>query len=242
MEGKVLVVEDDENVSELVSAIVRGLGLEPVCAADGKTGLELALGGEYQLIILDVMLPGLEGTEVCQRLRAEDESVPVMMLTAKGEELDRVIGLELGADDYMIKPFSSAELKARLKALLRRSRLSGGPPDTTVKNLPIIRARGFVINLNTRVAALEGTQLSLTATEFDLLAYLASHPGRAFTREQLLREIWDQYADGYLATVNAHINRLRKKIEPNPHQPVFIETVRGFGYRFAETEVAATDH
>lgn len=242
VQGKVLLVEDDENVLELVSSIVRGLGLEPVTASNGRVGLERALSEDFSLVILDVMLPELEGTEVCQRLRAVNETVPVMMLTAKGEELDRVIGLELGADDYLTKPFSSAELKARLKALLRRSQLSekdGYSSTSTVKDLPVIEIEQFRIDLNTRVVTHGGSEVALTATEFDLFAFLAAHPGRAFSREQLLREVWDQYAEGYLATVNAHINRLRRKIEPDPQNPQYIETVRGFGYRFADPKTSS---
>ncbi|WP_455383656.1 response regulator transcription factor [Salinispira pacifica] len=230
----VLIIEDDRDISNLVAINLKGLGLVSDVAADGATGLRKALTGGYSLIILDLMLPELDGVEVCKRIRKEHPSVPILMLTAKSEELDKVLGLELGADDYVTKPFGIRELMARIKALLRRSedREAHGSQyqDETVS------LGGITVDFAKRKVTVDGKVVELTAKEFELLALFVRNPGRAFSRSQLLEQVWGYQFDGYDHTVNSHINRLRNKIERNPGEPVYLQTVWGVGYRFAEAE------
>jgi two-component system, OmpR family, alkaline phosphatase synthesis response regulator PhoP len=230
----VLIVEDDRDISNLLAINLKGLGLASEIAADGVTGLKKAQAGGYSLIILDLMLPELDGVEVCKGIRKEQPTVPILMLTAKSEELDKVLGLELGADDYVTKPFGIRELMARIKALLRRSEgvstKSGQFPDETVS------VGGITIDFAKRKVTIDGNVVDLTAKEFELLALFVRNPGRAFSRSQLLEQVWGYQFDGYDHTVNSHINRLRNKIEKNPGEPVYLQTVWGVGYRFAEAE------
>ncbi len=235
----ILIIEDDPHVADLVEIHLKDLGCELERAHDGLSGLQRALQHDYALIILDLMLPGLDGLALCKRLRAENAVVPILMLTAKAEEFDKVLGLELGADDYLTKPFSIRELMARIKALLRRREvareLAAKPHATEELSFEELR-----IYLNKRKVTLAGQSLELTAKEFDLLVLFASHPGRAYSRSDLLDLVWGHQFEGYEHTVNSHINRLRSKIEKDPARPKFIQTVWGVGYRFVEMEEGAS--
>ena len=235
MTRRVLMVEDDRDIARLVELHLRDLHCTVDLATDGEEGLRIAGDDGYDLVILDVMLPGLDGLEVCRRIRAgQERHVPILMLTAKSTELDRVVGLEVGADDYLTKPFSILELVARVKALFRRvEALSAVEPG---RSTSVIRRRGLHIDRDRRTVAVEGREVRLTAREFDLLAHFASHPGRVFTRGQLLDQVWGYGHEGYEHTVNSHINRLRAKIERDPSDPRYIVTVWGVGYRFPERE------
>ncbi len=228
--ASILVVEDDPDLAALLRLHLDDLGHACEVAHDGATGLARALEGAFDLLVLDVMLPGLDGLEVVKRLRAAGRSTPVLMLTARGDEVDKVLGLELGADDYVTKPFALREVLARVKALLRRVRLDTAPAEDAapfaVGPLQVEPAKRRVV--------LDEAPVELTAKEFDLLALLARHPGRVFTRLELLDRVWGYSHDGYSHTVNSHINRLRAKIEPDPASPRFVRTVWGVGYRFAE--------
>jgi len=229
----VLLIEDQQDIAGLVQLHLRDLPCEVDVAYDGPTGLTRAQSRNYDLIILDLMLPGIDGLEICRRLRARPTYTPIMMVTAKAAEFDRVLGLELGADDYMTKPFSVRELAARVKALFRRiERLPGAASTETQKPLD---AGGLHIDPARRDVQLRGDPINLTSREFDLLLYFANNPGRVYTRLQLLDAVWGTGYDGYEHNVNCHINRLRAKIEKNPAQPKFILTVRGVGYKFNDS-------
>jgi len=240
MAEDILIIEDDEEIADLVEIHLKDLGYRLDRAADGLSGLEKGLGYPYSLIILDLMLPGMDGLEVCRRIRAKDKNLPILMLTSKSEELDKVLGLELGADDYVTKPFGIRELVARIKALIRRTHgeESDGTAPTGARTLIF---GDLAIDLDKRKVSLAGERVELTAKEFDLLALFASKPGRAYSRDQLLEQVWGYQFSGYRHTVNSHINRLRAKIERDPAQPRFIKTVWGVGYRFAETEELEDD-
>jgi DNA-binding response OmpR family regulator len=218
--GTVLVVDDEPTVRDVVGRYLRHNGFTTLEARDGTEALELAPAAD--LIILDLMLPGVDGLEVCRRLQ-RTHPVPIIMLTAKGEEADKLVGLGLGADDYMVKPFSPRELIARIQAVLRRS-ASGSQTG-------IIQLGDLAINIRTRTVERAGTEIPLTAREFDLLAFLASRPRQVFTREQLLDGVWDYHFGGDESTVTVHIRRLREKIEPDPARPRYLKTVWGVGYK-----------
>ena len=233
---RVLVIEDDPDIAGLVELHLRDLNCTTEIAADGDRGLERAQSGEHDLIVIDLMLPGLDGLEICKRIRAgEHGHVPILMLTAKSTELDRILGLEVGADDYLTKPFSILELVARAKALFRRveqlEKPTAAEPDT-------ITHAGLSIDRSRRRVTVDGAEVNLTAKEFDLLFHFAARPGRVFTRNQLLDQVWGYAHEGYEHTVNSHINRLRAKNESDPAKPRFIETVWGVGYRFPAREPA----
>jgi len=231
MAHKILVIEDSADIAELVALHLRDLGCEVKIAADGRTGYQLATGGRYDLVILDLMLPGLDGLEVCRRLRAGPDYTPILMLTAKSSELDRVSGLEIGADDYLTKPFSIRELVARVKAILRLTdRLGKEAP----KSEPQIVVGDMAIDVERRTVTVGGRAVELTAKEFDLLVQFARNPGRVYTRQHLLDLVWGRGHLGYEHTVNSHINRLRGKIEANPANPRFVLTVWGVGYKFCD--------
>jgi DNA-binding response OmpR family regulator len=203
---------------------------------DGTAGLAKAHSDNYDLVILDLMLPGLDGIEICQRLRRKSSYVPILMLTAKSSEMDRVVGLEVGADDYVTKPFSIRELLARVKAIFRRvDELTDGAKE---ESLAVIRAGNLVIDPMKRSAHIAGRAVDLTAKEFDLLLHFASNPGKVYTRSQLLDIVWGYGHEGYEHTVNSHINRLRAKIEEDPTHPIYVLTVWGVGYKFIDTEIA----
>jgi len=226
---RVLVVEDDPNVSEVVARYLEREGYRVETVADGAVGLERALADPPDLMILDLMLPSMGGLEVCRRLR-DTAPVPVIMLTARGEEADRIAGLELGADDYVAKPFSPRELTARVKAVLRRA--SGPVGRTDGQGEPALMSAGpLEVDLVAHEVRIDGELVSLTVKEFDLLVHLMRHPRRAFRREQLLEDVWG-FTYGDTSTVTVHVRRLREKIEADPSEPRHVCTVWGVGYRF----------
>lgn len=228
---RILVVEDDPDISALVELHLTDAGYEVELEAEGQSGLDQALGRSFNLVILDIMLPGVDGLEICRRLRTEKPELPILMLTARSTELDRVLGLEMGADDYLTKPFSVRELVARVKAIFRRMEVFDAQPE------PTKLVQGPVeIDTDSRRVLVEGEQVDLTAREFELLTFFARHPGRVFTRGQLLDKVWGYTHEGYEHTVNTHINRLRRKLETDPSHPRFILTVWGVGYRFPTIE------
>ena len=231
MTRHVLIIEDNPGIGQLVRMHVEDLGMQATLEERGDTGLARFQEGGIDLVILDLMLPGLDGLAVCREIRSGSDYLPVMMLTAKGTELDRVLGLEMGADDYLTKPFSAAELGARIKALFRRIDAMAAKPEQAP--LPKeIQFEDLRIDPARRKVQVHGHEVELTAREFDLLWHFASHPGRVFSRTQLLDTVWGYNHEGYEHTVNTHINRLRNKIEQTPASPVFIQTVWGVGYRF----------
>jgi len=234
MQRNILIIEDNEDLARLVEIHLKDLLYEVDLTFDGTTGLSMAESKSYDLIILDLMLPGLDGLEICKRLRSKPNYTPILMLTSKSSELDRVLGLELGADDYVTKPFSIREVVARVKALFRRIDELKSKPDADEKI--ILQAGELVIDMAKRKVTLTDTPVELTAKEFDLLQHFSKHPGRVYTRSQLLDTVWGYGHDGYEHTVNSHINRLRSKIEENPAQPRYVLTVWGVGYKFMEEE------
>jgi len=239
--SKVLIVEDDRDISQLVELHLRDAGYNVDLAHDGTSGLEQALTRSYDLVILDLTLPGVEGLEVCRRLRARPSYPLILMLTARSSELDRVLGLEIGADDYLTKPFGIRELLARVKALLRRMEARGTTPGLCPEDEKIIQGGPLVIDAETRQVTLSGKGINLTAKEFDLLFLFACHPVRVYTRSQLLDLVWGLGYEGFEHTVNSHINRLRAKIEKNPAQPRYLLTAWGVGYKFAAREAWGAD-
>lgn len=234
----ILVVEDEHDIAELIRLHLSDLDFDVTLAADGHAGLRLATMQSWDLIILDLRLPGPDGLEICRKVRSNSNYVPILMLTSKSSELDRVLGLELGADDYLIKPFSVMELMARVKAIFRRSEtLATQATDVdAVLNIGNIR-----IEPATRTASIDNTTVNLTATEFDLLLHFARNPGRVYRRAELLDCVWGYGHDGYEHTVNSHINRLRSKIEPDSANPEYIVTVWGVGYKLCSPEPGTTD-
>jgi DNA-binding response OmpR family regulator len=233
MRRKILLIEDNADLAHLLPVHLQDLNCSVDVVRDGIVGLQKALAGRHDLIVLDLLLPGIDGLEICQRLRRERNHTPILMLTSKASELDRVLGLELGADDYLTKPFSIRELLARVKAMLRRQGLylRGRAPDAP----PLVAGR-LVIDLGERTVRIDGSPLELTAKEFDLLWHFATNPGRVFTRSQLLDSVWGYNHDGYEHTVNSHINRLRNKIERDPREPELVLTVWGVGYKFGSPQ------
>lgn len=228
----VLLVEDEENIAQAVRYSFEKQGLRTVVARDGEQALEMARRHSPDVIVLDLMLPKLDGFEVCRILRRESD-VPILMLTARGEEMDRVVGLELGADDYVVKPFSVRELVARVRALLRRvRRASDAGPMSGAGDARVLRAGDLEVDLTAHAARRGGATVDLRPREFDLLALLMANPGRAYTREQVLERVWGPDYVGDTRTVDVHIRWLREKIEPDPAHPQRIITIRGLGYRF----------
>jgi len=227
MTARVLVVDDDPTVAEVVGDYLRHAGMESRHAADGHTALRLADTWRPDLVVLDVMLPGIDGLEVCRRLRdarGEHTLLPVIMLTALGEEDDRVLGLQTGADDYVTKPFSPRELALRVQAVLRRGGASGAGPAP-----PPLRSGRIEVDLAARRARKDGRELPLTVREFDLLAFFMTHPGQAFTRAELMKRVWG-WSFGDQSTVTVHVRRVRDKVEEEPASPLLLRTVRGIGY------------
>ncbi|SIR18980.1 response regulator transcription factor [Maribacter ulvicola] len=230
---RILIIEDDPEIIKLLELHLSDVSYETTMATDGNEGLRLALENDFQLILLDLTLPGLDGVEVCRKLRAT-KNTPVIMLTAKSEEIDRVLGLEIGADDYITKPFSIRELLARIKAVLRRTnKVEKKQEDTS-----IISAEGLSIDIDKRKVVLGDYKIDLSPKEFELLVLMASNPGRNYTRTELLNIIWGYNFDGYEHTVNSHINRLRAKIESDMANPNYILTTWGVGYKFNEEIMA----
>ena len=227
---KVLVIEDDKSIADLLEIHLKDLNCEVTTIQDGEEGLKSATSNPFDLIVLDLMLPKVNGLEICKEVRKKDIYTPILMLTSKSEEMDKVLGLEVGADDYLTKPFSIREFIARAKAILRRveaiQKEIGSDSDISVSDLSI--------EVSKRKVSLRGERIDLTPKEFDLLHLLASHPGKTYTREQLLNILWGYQYNGYEHTVNSHINRLRSKIEPDISKAKYILTSWGVGYRFNE--------
>ncbi|MBP8019306.1 MAG: response regulator transcription factor [Hylemonella sp.] len=230
----ILVAEDQTDIRDLLAMNLRNAGYAVTEAADGVAAFASALECPHDVLVLDLMMPGMDGLEVCKALRAKGRSTPILMLTAKSTELDRVLGLELGADDYLTKPFSLAELMARVKALLRRSEMLIAAQQSNAQAGATLRSGEIEISPNRRQVTVRGQVQDFTALEFDLLLYFAQHPGHVFSRTQLLNAVWGYSHDGYEHTVTTHINRLRAKLEADPMRPQLILTVRGAGYKFRE--------
>jgi DNA-binding response OmpR family regulator len=228
----ILIIEDNRELAQLLEMHLKDLSFNVDLAFDGVSGVRKAEAKKYDLLILDLMLPGLDGMEICRRVRSKSAYVPILMLTSKSSEMDRVLGLELGADDYVTKPFSIMELMARVKAIIRR--VDSLRDQEKSDGREIIRVGDMVIDSERRIVTLNGSPVDVTMKEFDLLLHFAQHPGRVYTRSQLLDQVWGYSHEGYEHTVNSHINRLRSKIEENPAQPRYILTVWGVGYKFAE--------
>jgi DNA-binding response OmpR family regulator len=225
MTGRILVVDDEPGILDVVSYSLRSEGFDVETATDGAKALELAMKDSYDLVILDVMLPGKSGTEVCRELRAERRTVPILMLTAKDAELDRVLGLELGADDYVTKPFSQAELVSRVRALFRRREFER-------ESTEVVRQLGGLrLDFARHEVAVDGKEVKLTASEFKVLTFLASQPNRVFSRRQLLEHLWESTFVGDEHAADVHISNLRRKIERDSAHPERIVTVRSFGYK-----------
>ncbi len=233
MTNRVLVIEDELDIAKLVQLHLQDLPCEVSLAFDGIVGLAEAEDKPYDLIILDLKLPGIDGLEVCRRLRARGRYTPILMLTSKSSELDRVLGLEMGADDYLTKPFSVMELTARVKALFRRVEMLSKKEDGA--QATVIQVQELTIDIDRHAVVVRGSTVELTAREFDLLVHFARHPGRVYSRDQLLDQVWGYQHSGYDHTVNSHINRLRSKIERDPQNPEYIHTVWGVGYKFADS-------
>ena len=233
MASQILVAEDQVDIRDLIALNLQQAGYEVTAVADGRAALASQQERASDLLILDLMMPLLDGLEVCKALRARGRATPILMLTAKSTELDRVLGLELGADDYLTKPFSMAELLARVKALLRRAELLRAAAAAPVPNQSVRNGDLQILPVR-REASVAGRALDFTALEFDLLLHFASHPGRVFSRTQLLDAVWGYSHEGYEHTVTTHINRLRAKLELDPMNPRFIVTVRGAGYKMRD--------
>ncbi|AGK55172.1 OmpR family DNA-binding response regulator [Bacillus sp. 1NLA3E] len=233
---KVLVVDDEQSILTLLQYNLEQAGYQVLTAMDGEQGRNMALEDEFDFIILDLMLPKLDGIEVCKQLRQERVPTPILMLTAKDDEFDKILGLELGADDYMTKPFSPREVVARVKAILRRTELQpiekapsnniGGEGNIIVKDLTIYPEQFE--------AFFKGELLELTPKEFELLVHLTKHKGKVLTRDQLLSAVWNYDFAGDTRIVDVHISHLREKIEPNTKKPIYIKTIRGLGYKLEE--------
>jgi DNA-binding response OmpR family regulator len=224
--GAILVVDDEPTIAEVVARYLERAGYEARVAADGPEALAAADEGRIDLVVLDLMLPGVDGLEVMRRLRGTPAPPAIILLTARGEESDRITGLRLGADDYVVKPFSPAELVARVDAVLRRAPVADGSGE-------VLRAHDLEIDIAARRVTRGGEEVALTVREFELLAFLARHAGRAFTREELMERVWQFSFYTDTSTVTVHVRRLRAKLEPDPEAPRLIETVWGIGYRFA---------
>ncbi len=233
MKKKVLIIEDDANLIDLLALHLNDMDCEVSKALDGMEGFELAAKGKEDLIVLDVMLPTLSGLDICRLLRARKVRTPILMLTAKSEEIDKVLGLEMGADDYLTKPFSVREFQARVKAIFRRMDLYKEEVVQTQEN-PLLDFGDLLIDVDKRKVTIRGERIDLSPKEFDLLTLLASHPGKSYNRQSILNRVWGYDFDGFQHTVNSHINRLRRKIEPDMENPTYILTTWGVGYRFNE--------
>ena len=226
--SKILIVEDEEAIADLEKDYLELSGFEVEIASDGETGLKRALNEDFQLVILDLMLPGVDGFEICRQVR-EKKNTPIIMVSAKKDDIDKIRGLGLGADDYMTKPFSPSELVARVKAHLNRyQRLV----NSNAKENTVIEIRGLKIDKTARRVWVNGVEKNFTSREFDLLTFLAENPNHVFTKEELFRKIWDMDSVGDIATVTVHIKKIREKIEQNSAKPQYIETIWGVGYRF----------
>lgn len=233
MQKRILVVEDNDDLAHLLEIHLKDQSWIVDLCLDGKLGYKKAIGTHYHIIILDIMLPGMDGLEILKKLRQKNILTPVVMLTSKASEIDRILGLEFGADDYVTKPFSIREFIARIKAIFRR--VDSLKTDSMEKNQKQnITIDDLMIDFEKRKVLIKDKLIDLTAKEFDLLYFFAKHPGRVFNRTQLLDKVWGYGHDGYEHTVNSNINRLRSKIEKNPTKPDYILTVWGVGYKFKD--------
>ena len=226
--SKILIVEDEETIADLEKDYLELSGFQVEVANDGETGLHKALNEDYDMFILDLMLPGIDGFDICRHVR-DVKNTPIIMVSAKKDDIDKIRGLGLGADDYMTKPFSPSELVARVKAhLARYDRLTGSVMEAN----KVIEIRGLKIDTTARRVWINGEEKTFTTKEFDLLTFLASHPNHVYTKEELFREIWDMESIGDIATVTVHIKKIREKVEMDTSNPQYIETIWGVGYRF----------
>ena len=226
--SKILIVEDEESIAELEKDYLELSGFQVETEKQGDIGLKRAMDEDFDLVILDLMLPGVDGFEICKKVR-ETKNIPILMVSAKKDDIDKIRGLGMGADDYMTKPFSPSELVARVKAhLARYQRLV----NSNVKENDIVEIRGIKIDKTARRVWINGEEKNFTTKEFDLLTFLAENPNHVFTKEELFREIWDMESIGDIATVTVHIKKIREKIEMNTNKPQYIETIWGVGYRF----------
>lgn len=228
MAKRVLVVDDEKLIVKGIRFSLEQDGMEVECAYDGESALEMIKANQYDIVLLDVMLPKKTGFEVCQQVR-EFSDVPIIMLTAKGEDINKILGLEYGADDYITKPFNILEVKARIKAIIRRNSKKG-----SVESKPgnVIESNGMMLDRESRRVFVDGKEINLTAKEFDLLDLLATHPGKVYSRDNLMNLVWGYDFPGDVRTVDVHIRRLREKIEANPSEPVYVHTKWGVGYYF----------
>ena len=234
---RVLIVDDDPTVAEVIVGYLDRAGMTVASATDGLGAVTTALEWQPDLVVLDLMLPGIDGLEVCRRLRAHRGDLPIIMLTARGAEEDRVLGLEVGADDYVTKPFSPRELVLRVQSVLRRAQAGSDSTDSTLP--PLLDDGDIRVDTVGHRATYAGDELPLTAREFDLLAFLMAHPGQAFSRDELMRDVWEwEYGDK--STVTVHVRRLREKIETDPSQPIRLVTVWGVGYRWDPVTIQAS--
>jgi DNA-binding response OmpR family regulator len=232
MDKKILVIEDDLDMAGIIEGHLRDAGYSVTITHSGRNGMDLAEKQEHDLIVLDLMLPETDGLEICRHVRSLSGYTPILMLTALSSEIDKVVGLEMGADDYMTKPFSLRELMARVKTILRRE---DAVRSEAANAEPEVLTRGdLVIDIDKRRVTRSGTSIDLTGKEFDLLVHFARKPGRVYSRQQLLDEVWGYGFVGYAYTVNTHINKLRTKLEPDRNDPKYIQTVWGVGYRFSD--------
>lgn len=238
---KVLVVEDDTAIKTLLKYNLEQAGYQVKTTGDGKKGLELGLSKAFDFILLDVMLPGIDGLEITKRLRQEKVKTPIVIITARSQELDKIIGLELGADDYLTKPFSPREVLARLKAIRRRVELEKEFAKVTAEPKQIYVFPDFTVDLNKVKVKVHDKEVSLTPKEFELLAYFIQRPGQVLSREKLLNGVWGYDYVGQTRMIDMHVSHLREKIEPDPKKPKYIETLRGFGYRFNGGQNEAND-
>lgn len=227
----ILMVEDDVSIIELVDIHLKDIHCQTTKANNGTDGLRYASKNKYDLIILDIMLPDIDGIEICKRIRAEKNFTPILMLTARSEEIDKIIGLETGADDYLTKPFSIREFIARVKAIIRRSEIDNKEKSISEE---VFTCDSLSIDPQKRKVTLNNTKVELTPKEFDLLYLFMSNPGKSYSRENLLNLVWGYEFSGYEHTVNSHINRLRTKIETDLASPKYILTTWGIGYRFTD--------
>ena len=230
---KVLIIEDDKHIVELLTIHLHDLGCQISSATDGRKGLTMALEDNHDLIVLDLMLPGINGIEICRRIRQRNLQTPILMLTAKSEEIDKVIGLETGADDYLTKPFSVREFIARVKVIFRRKENNAYSNDN-LASTSVMTYGNLQVDLDKRKVMINQSRIELSPMEFDLLVLLISNPGKSFSRKHLLKLVWGYDFEGYEHTVNSHINRLRGKIEEDASSPKYILTTWGVGYRFNE--------
>ncbi|WP_062269272.1 winged helix-turn-helix domain-containing protein [Endozoicomonas arenosclerae] len=237
MENKrILIVEDEQEIGDLVSLHLGDLGAQVTHVNDGNKGLAAAVSGKWDLLILDIQLPGASGLDICRHLRRQNQVIPILLLTSRSTELDRVLGLEVGADDYISKPFSMMELIARVKAIFRRVAVMTDHQSSE----EVIQIRDLEIMETRRLVKLSGRAVELTAREFNLLMHFVRHPGRVFSRTELLDQVWGYNHEGYEHTVNSHINRLRSKLELDPRHPEYIITCWGVGYKLQDSPIICT--